>query len=96
LLVFVLLKHRVQIIIIVVFVIFHRRAHSAIDRWVVNKDRETGYDYRVPYSWQGRFSCIKAIGDKKGSTTALELYIGAIVLSLVHYCFSLTLATLRL
>lgn len=33
----------------------------------------TGYNYKVPDSWQGKYSTIKVIGDKKGGGTTHEL-----------------------
>ena len=47
---------------------------KSVERWTNAKARQSGFDYSVPYQWQGKFSCIKAIGDKKGSSisTALE------------------------
>jgi hypothetical protein len=32
-----------------------------------------GYDYRVPDQWQGRFSALRVIGDKKGGKTTERL-----------------------
>ncbi|MBN1116062.1 MAG: sulfotransferase domain-containing protein [Bacteroidales bacterium] len=33
----------------------------------------TGYSYKVPNSWQGRYSSINVIGDKQGGRTSLRL-----------------------
>lgn len=33
----------------------------------------TGYDYRVPGQWQGRYKKLRVIGDKMGGATALRL-----------------------
>ncbi len=43
------------------------------DEWFEQRGRsQSGYDYRVPGQWQGRFEAIRVIGDKKGGgTTAL-------------------------
>ncbi|HKY09387.1 MAG TPA: sulfotransferase [Candidatus Binatia bacterium] len=35
--------------------------------------QRTGYGYRVPGQWQGRFDKLRVIGDKMGGTTALRL-----------------------
>jgi len=34
----------------------------------------TGYSYRVPNQWQGRFKKLQVIGDKKGGGSALRLH----------------------
>lgn len=35
----------------------------------------SGYSYAVPDQWQGRFETIQVLGDKKGATSALRLYL---------------------
>jgi hypothetical protein len=36
--------------------------------------RHSGYSYEVPNQWQGRFTSLKVIGDKKGATSAMHLF----------------------
>ena len=57
---------------------------------------ETGYSYNVPGQWQGRFSRLQVVGDKKGGQTSLALLrspqlldrlqglLGGIALRLIH------------
>lgn len=35
--------------------------------------RHSGYSYEVSNQWQGRFSTLKVIGDKKGASSAMQL-----------------------
>ena len=44
------------------------------DRWFANKSfRWHGYDYTVPNQWQGKFSRLRVIGDRKAGVTSLRL-----------------------
>lgn len=46
----------------------------ARDRWWERRHREwTGYDYRVPGQWQGRWSTLRVIGDKTGGHSSMRL-----------------------
>ena len=45
----------------------------ARDRWWERQDREwTGYDYRVPGQWQGRWRTLRLIGDKTGGHSSMR------------------------
>jgi hypothetical protein len=48
----------------------------------------TGYLYRVPSQWQGRFDNLRMIGDKMGGYTALRLHHHPTLLDLVRTKFS--------
>lgn len=48
----------------------------------------TGYTYRVPSQWQGRFANLQLIGDKMGGYTALPLQHHPTLLDLVRTQFS--------
>jgi hypothetical protein len=48
----------------------------------------TGYIYRVPSQWQGRFTNLQMIGDKIGGYTALRLHHHPTLLDLVRVKFS--------
>jgi hypothetical protein len=37
--------------------------------------RHSGYSYEVPNQWQGRFKKLQVLGDKKGATSAMHLYL---------------------
>jgi len=44
------------------------------DRWFARSGFQwAGYSYQVPNQWQGKFRCLRVIGDKKGSASALRL-----------------------
>ncbi len=48
--------------------------HYAKDRHFEQKHRQwTGYDFRVPNQWQGRFDQLQVIGDKRGAMTTIGL-----------------------
>jgi len=34
--------------------------------------RHSGYSYEVPHQWQGRFTALKVIGDKRGASSAMQ------------------------
>ena len=45
------------------------------DRWFAARGFIwTGYSYKVPNQWQGRFRELKVIGDKRGGRTSREIY----------------------
>ena len=45
------------------------------DKWFAARGNVwTGYSYKVPGQWQGRFTELKVIGDKRGGRTSRELY----------------------
>ena len=45
------------------------------DRWFTDqKDTSSGFSYRVPNQWQGRYERLNVIGDKKGAGSAIVLH----------------------
>ena len=45
------------------------------DRWFAARGFVwTGYSYKVPNQWQGKFKELKVIGDKRGGRTSREIY----------------------